>query len=153
LDGVSGSLTIRESRSDANGMNRALGRGMRARKLEDLLVYQRALEGIDAVAPILTALERCKDFTLYDQLSASSAKIPGHIGEGFGSGSDRQFARYLCIARGSAQETRGNIAAAAQKHPSIPRPVQIHASGVYQDLTDMLTSFIDYLRDSDGRWR
>jgi len=126
---------------------------MRARKLEDLLVYQRALEGIDAVAPILTALERCKDFTLYDQLSASSAKIPGHIGEGFGSGSDRQFARYLCIARGSAQETRGNIAAAAQKHPSIPRPVQIHASGVYQDLTDMLTSFIDYLRDSDGRWR
>ena len=134
-------------------MDRAFTQGMKARRLEDLLVYQRALEGIDAVAPILMALQRCKDFTLYDQLSESSAKIPGHIGEGFGSGSDRQFARYLCIARGSAQETRGNIAAAGRKYGSIPRPVHIHASGVYQDLTDMLTSFIDYLRGSDSQWR
>ena len=126
---------------------------MNAEKLEDLLVFQRALEGMDAVSPILAELLRCKDFERHKQLSESSGNIPGHIGEGFGQGTDKQFAQYLCIARGSAQETRGHIAAAARKHPSIPAEVEIHASGVYQDLSDMLTAFIDYLRRSDGRRR
>jgi len=135
------------------GMKHALKGGMKARKLEDLLVYQKALEGIDAVAPILRELLRCRDFELHKQLSESSGRILGHIGEGFGQGTDRQFAKYLCIARGSSQETRGHIAAAARKYPSIPAEVAIHASGVYQDLIDMLTAFIEHLRRCDFRWR
>ena len=65
---------------------------MNAEKLEDLLIYQRAFEGIDAVCPILEALQRCRDFERHKQLSESSGNIPGHIGEGFGQGTDRQFA-------------------------------------------------------------
>ncbi len=126
---------------------------MKAKKLEDLLIYQRALEGIDAVSPILQGLLRCKDFELHKQLSESSGRIPGHIGEGFGQGTDLQFAHYLCIARGSAQETRGHIAAAAQKYRAIHAEEAIQASGIYQDLTDMLKAFIDYLRRSNRRRR
>ncbi len=126
---------------------------MKIRKLEDLLIYQRALEGIDAVSPILHELQRCKDFERHKQLSESSGNIPGHIGEGYGQGTDRQFAHYLCIARGSAQETRGHIATAVRTHESIRPDDATHASGVYQDLTAMLTSFIDYPRRSDFRGR
>ena len=134
-------------------MERALGVRMKANKLEDLLVYQRALEGIDAVSPILRELLRCKDYEMHKQLSESSGRIPGHIGEGYGQGTDRQFARYLSIARGSALESRGHIAAAALKYQAIARKDEIHASGLYQDLADMLSAFIDYLLRSDFRDR
>jgi four helix bundle protein len=134
-------------------MERAPNACVRANKLEELRVYQRALEGIDAVSPILQELLRCRDYELHKQLSESSGRIPGHIGEGFGQGSDRQFANYLCIARGSAQESRGHIAAASKKYPAIQKNDEIHASGLYEDLTAMLTAFIDYLRRSDFRNR
>jgi four helix bundle protein len=93
-------------------MSRALSDGMRAQKLEDLLIYTKALEGIDAVCAILRRPKLINDFDLHRQLSESSGKIPGHIGEGFGQLTDRHFAHYLGIARGSALETRGHLATA-----------------------------------------
>jgi hypothetical protein len=59
---------------------------MRAEKLEDLLVYTKALEGIDAVSSILKRPKLINDCDLHKQLSESTGKIPGHIGEGFGQG-------------------------------------------------------------------
>jgi four helix bundle protein len=90
--------------------------GMRADKLKDLLIYRKALEGIDAV-------------------------------------SDRHFAHYLVIARGSALETRAHLATARQRQ-HIWRDEEIAVSGLYQDLADMLSGFIAYLRrcDRKDRW-
>jgi four helix bundle protein len=134
-------------------MPRALRAGMKAKKLEDLQVYNKALDGIIAVSPLLTKLQARKDFKLADQLSESSSNIPGHIAEGFGQSTDRHFAKYLGIARGSAQETRGHLAAAlAKEHISQEEERQV--SELYLDLCNMLTAFIDYLRrsDYDDRW-
>ena len=125
---------------------------MRAQKLEDLLVYAKALEGIDAVSPFLERPRFINDFDLHRQLSESCGKIPGHIGEGFGQGTDRHFAHYLLIARGSALETRGHLATARQRD-YISRDEEIAVSGLYQDLADMLSGFVAYLRRSDRRNR
>jgi four helix bundle protein len=126
---------------------------MKAKKLEELHVYNKALEGIRVVSPLLKKIEARKDFKLHDQLSDSSGNIPGHIAEGFGQSTDRHFARYLAIARGSAQETRGHLAAALVKE-HISREEQSQASSLYLDLSNMLTTFIEYLRRSvyDDRW-
>lgn len=125
---------------------------MRAKKLEDLLIYRKALEGIDAVSPLLKRPQLIRDFDLHKQLSESCGKIPGHIGEGFGQGTDRHFAHYLVIARGSALETRGHLATARQRQ-HISCNEEIAVSGMYQDLADMLSGFIAYLRRSDRRNR
>ena len=125
---------------------------MRANKLEDLLIYQKALEGIDAISPLLGRPGLIRDFDLHKQLSESCGKIPGHIGEGFGQGTDRHFAHYLAIARGSALETRGHLAAARQRQ-HISRDEEIAVSGLYQDLTDMLSGFIAHLRRSGRKNR
>jgi four helix bundle protein len=133
-------------------MCRALREGMRAEKLEDLLIYTKALEGIVAVSPFLQRPTLIRDCDLHRQLSESTGKIPGHIGEGFGQGTDRHFAHYLCIARGSALETRGHLATALLKE-YITRDEEIEVSGLYQDLADMLRGFIEYLHRSDRRDR
>jgi len=134
-------------------MDCALRGGMRADKLEDLLIYTKALEGISAVSPLLKRPKLIRDFHLHKQLSESIGKIPGHIGEGFGQGTDRHFAHYLAIARGSALETRGHLATAREKE-YISRDEEIAVSGLYQDLADMLRGFIAYLRRSNrkDRW-
>jgi four helix bundle protein len=133
-------------------MGRALGLGMRAEKLEDLLIYTKALDGIDAVSPLLKRPKLIRDCDLHRQLSESTGKIPGHIGEGFGQGTDRHFAHYLFIAKGSALETRGHLATALLKE-YISREEEVKISGLYQDLADMLSGFIAYLRRSDRRDR
>jgi len=126
---------------------------MKAKKLEDLLIYRKALEGVDAVSPLLKRPQFSRDFDLHGQLSESTGKIPGHIGEGFGQGTDRHFAHYLFIARGSALETRGHLATARERQ-HISRDEEIAVSGLYQDLADMLSGFIAHLRRSDrkNRW-
>ena len=125
---------------------------MRAEKLEDLLIYTKALEGLVEVSALLARPKFSKDFDLHKQLSESSGKIPGHIGEGFGQDTDRHFAHYLCIARGSALETRGHLAVALQR-TYISRDEEIRVSGLYQDLSDMLSAFIAHLRRSNRRNR
>lgn len=57
-------------------MARAQGLGMRAEKLEDLLIYVKAREGIDAVSPLLQRPKLIRDFDLHKQLSESTGKIP-----------------------------------------------------------------------------
>ena len=134
-------------------MAHAVTADMRAEKLEDLLIYVKALDGIDAVSSLLKRPRLIKDFDLHRQLSESTGRIPGHIGEGFGQGTDRHFAHYLVIARGSALETRGHLATARQRE-YISCEEDIAISGLYQDLADMLRGFIAHLRRSDrkNRW-
>ena len=134
-------------------MARAFPWAMKAKKLEDLLIYTKALEGIDAVSPLLDRPGFIGYFDLHKQLSESCGKSPGHIGEGFGQGTDRHFAHSLLLARGSALETRGQLAAARQREYISPDE-EIAVSGLYQDLADMLSGFIAHLRRSDrkNRW-
>ena len=116
------------------------------------MIYTKALEGIDAVSPLLRRPKVINDLDLHEQLSESTGKIPGHIGEGFGQSTDRHFAHYLSIAKGSALETRGHLARAYRKG-YISRAEEIAMSGLYQDLADMLAGFIEYLRKSNRKNR
>ena len=116
------------------------------------MIYTKALEGIVAASPLLARPKFIKDFDLHKQLSESTGKIPGQIGEGFGQGTDRHFAHYLFIAKGSALETRGHLATAHLRE-YISREEEIQVSGLYQDLPDMLAGFIEHLRRSDRKNR
>jgi four helix bundle protein len=77
---------------------------MRATSLEDLEVFQSALDAANAVSAILTRPCLRGDPELRDQLRETSSRIPSHIGEGFGQKTDRHFAHFLYIARGSCNE-------------------------------------------------
>jgi four helix bundle protein len=86
--------------------------GVVARTLDELLVYRRALVACAAVSAMLEKPKVRSDWDLRVQLAAASGAVPANIAEGFGQQSDRQFVRYLFIARGSAHEVRSHIAVA-----------------------------------------
>jgi four helix bundle protein len=125
---------------------------MIAKTLDDLLVYQKALKASDAVSALLKRPAFQKDCELRDQLSRSSGRVPPLIAEGFGQETDRHFAHYLGIARGSAQETRAHLAVAHGRN-YISSEELSGRSGEYHEIAKMLTPWIVYLRKCDRKQR
>src|SRR5262245_31211965 len=87
----------------------ALHTCMIARSLEELQIFQLAVDAADAITATLDRPAFHQDKRLKDQLRDASGNIPAHIAEGFGQKSDRHSASYLCIARGSCNEVRSHL--------------------------------------------
>ena len=62
---------------------------------------------------IFEATERLQDWGLKDQLRRASVSIASNIAEGSDRGSDREFVRFLHIAKGSGAECRTQLKIAA----------------------------------------
>jgi len=87
-----------------------------AKCLEELLVYQRALEGAAAISAIVGRDSFKHDPRLRDQLASASASVAFLIAEGFEQSTDRYFAQYVYRARGSSREVRTPYRARTAAH-------------------------------------
>jgi four helix bundle protein len=125
---------------------------MIAKNLDDVLVYQKAIEAADAISALLKRPVFSKDFELRDQLSRSSGRIAPLIVEGFGQTTDRHLAVYLGRARGSSLETQAHLRRAIGEG-FISQSELIAVGGRYDEIGKMLTSWIHYLRDCDWKNR
>ncbi|MDP2278664.1 MAG: four helix bundle protein [Nitrospirota bacterium] len=73
---------------------------------EDLEVWQKAVEFADRVISLVEEIQTDrKHFRLIEQLEASSTSVALNIAEGKGRYSQKEFVRFLYIARGSLYET------------------------------------------------
>lgn len=79
------------------------------RRFEDLDVWKLSREIVNNIYDLTNKSAFSKDYALRNQIRRSAIGILSNIAEGFESGSDKQFARYLKIAKGSAGETRAQI--------------------------------------------
>ncbi|WP_247233047.1 four helix bundle protein [Telluribacter sp. SYSU D00476] len=75
-------------------------------KFEDLVVWQ---EGFSLATRLYELLSGCKDFGLRDQMQRAAVSIPSNIAEGFERYSNKDFIRFLRIAKGSTGELRTQI--------------------------------------------
>lgn len=76
--------------------------------LQGFGAYQKALELFDlAVGDCAELKQYFECYRLVGQQIASADSIPANIEEGYGRESSKDYSRFLIIARGSAQETRG----------------------------------------------
>ena len=73
---------------------------------ENLDVWKRSSR---LAVEIYGALRGCRDFSLKDQMTRAAVSIPSNIAEGAERYSDKEFARFLYIARGSAAELRTQL--------------------------------------------
>lgn len=76
------------------------------RRFEDVLGWQRARELAREIYRASESGAFAKDFTLRDQIRRASVSVLSNIAEGFERGSDREFAQFLNIAKGSVGEVR-----------------------------------------------
>jgi len=78
---------------------------------ESLQVWKRASR---LAVSIYQTLKDCRDFGLKDQMTRAAVSIPSNIAEGYERGTNKEFIRYLNIAKGSTAELRTQLYIANQ---------------------------------------
>ena len=78
-------------------------------KFEELDVWKLARSIVNDTYSLSKEGGFKQDYALRNQIRGSAISILSNIAEGFESGTDKQFARYLKIAKGSAGECRAQF--------------------------------------------
>jgi hypothetical protein len=124
---------------------------MCAKCVEELLVYQKALEASHAVSAILKRSGFDKDLRLRDQLGASSERTVSAIAEGFSQSTDRHFASYLYRSRGFEQRDQNAAQSRVESRLHHRRRNKRPFGSVGN--RQMLTGLIAHLRREDRQSR
>ena len=78
-------------------------------RFEDIKAWQAAKDLVSAIYRVTAQGQFAKDFGLRDQIRRASVSVMSNIAEGFERSSDREFRRFLYIAKGSAGEVRSHL--------------------------------------------
>ena len=73
---------------------------------EDLIVWQ---ESMKLCVDVYREFNACKDFGLRNQIQRSAISVPSNIAEGFERHTDKEFIRFLYMAKGSSGELRTQL--------------------------------------------
>ncbi len=117
-------------------------------RFEDIKAWQAARDLVAVVYRVSGRGKFEKDFGLRDQIRRASVSVMSNIAEGFERGSDKEFCRFLYIAKGSAGEVRSHLFVALD--------LGYLASDEFDDLraraeevAKALSGFITYLAPKD----
>ena len=75
-----------------------------SRKHHNLLVWQEGMNIVDLTYEITSKFPDSEKFGLTSQMQRCAVSIPSNIAEGAARESDKEFIRFLIIARGSLSE-------------------------------------------------
>ncbi|MES2837526.1 MAG: four helix bundle protein [Bacteroidota bacterium] len=115
-------------------------------KIEDIVVWQLAMELTNSIYNITNNNLFNKDFALRDQIRKSVISVPSNIAEGFERNSTNQFLYFLVIAKGSAGELRTQLLIAKnQNYLSQLEFEKINNEAI--EVSKKLGSFITYLKE------
>ena len=107
---------------------------MAYQSFEDLEVWQR---GCRLSVAMFQTFDRCKNFTLRDQIQRAGLSIPCNIAEGAERGSSKDFAHFLNFSKGSCGELRTQLYI-ARKLNFVRKPDFDHAIAETKEISAML---------------
>ena len=125
---------------------------MCAKCVEELQVYQKALDAADAVSAILKRPCFQRDYKLREQLADSSDAVPSLISDGFAQSTDRFFAQLLYRSKGESSETRTHLRV-ARGRDHITDAELLAFCERYSEIEKMLTGLIRHLERENRRHR
>ena len=79
---------------------------MGERHWKDLLAWQKSHALLLTVYGLAAALPKKEQYALADQIKRAASSVPANIVEGHSRNSQKDFLRFLYIARGSLEELR-----------------------------------------------
>ena len=79
------------------------------KRFEEIKAWQKAREVTRLIYHATADARFARDYGLRDQIQRASVSIMANIAEGCGRRSDKEFANFLNIARGSASEVQSHL--------------------------------------------
>jgi four helix bundle protein len=113
---------------------------------EDLKVWKQSVK---LAADIYNTLKPCKDYALKDQVTRAAVSISSNIAEGYERNSNRQFAHYLQIAKGSCGELRSQLYICEETGIISTAKVRTYQKDA-KEISRMLQGLITYCRRKDS---
>lgn len=115
---------------------------MKIEKFEDIQAWQKARDSSLLIYKLFT---NNKDYGFRDQIQRATVSIMNNIAEGFERKGDKEFARFLYMAKGSCGETRSMLYLASDlKYISEKDFRKLHNESM--EISKMLSGFIKTLR-------
>ena len=79
------------------------------RRYQQLVVWRKAMQLVTEVYRVTGGFPDTEKFGLVSQMRRAAVSLPSNIAEGAGRGTDKEFSRFLQIARGSLFELETQI--------------------------------------------
>ena len=79
-------------------------RGVKTSDFKKLIVWQKAMDIVAATYTLTQKLPTSEIYGLSNQMRRAAVSVPSNIAEGQSRNSDKEFAQFLTIARGSLSE-------------------------------------------------
>ncbi|MEX0911936.1 MAG: four helix bundle protein [Gemmatimonadota bacterium] len=120
-----------------------------ARSHRELVVWRKSMDLAEDVHRLIRRFPADERYRLSDQIARAVVSVPANIAEGCGRGSDRDFARFLSIAKGSVVETETLLILATRV--GYLRDDELSAlSERTSEISKMLTSLRRHLRKTSA---
>lgn len=94
-------------------------------RFEDLIVWQKSMSLVEEIYRVTKQGEFAIDWGLKNQIQRAAVSIPSNIAEGFERYSNKEFRKYLLIAKGSAGEVRTHLYLARSVGYLVPMETEI----------------------------
>jgi four helix bundle protein len=118
------------------------------KNFEELNAWQKARELAGYVYELTRQEKFSRDFGLRDQVQRAASSVMHNIAEGFESGSDPEFVRFLKMARRSAGEVQSQLYLALDVG-YITEEERLRAHILATEVKRLINGMMTYLRKSD----
>ena len=118
------------------------------KNFEELIAWQKSRELAGYVYELTRQDQFSRDFGLRDQIQRAASSVMHNIAEGFESGSDPEFVRFLKMARRSAGEVQSQLYLALDVD-YITEDERQRAYILAKDVKRLINGMMTYLRKTD----
>jgi len=122
----------------------------KVKKFEENQSWKKARSLTKQIYTATLAGAFAKDFGLRDQIRRAAVSILSNIAEGFERGGDREFLRFLAIAKGSPGELRAQLYVALDQHYLSQNQFESLSQEAIE-ISQLISGFMRYLKKPDLR--
>jgi len=122
---------------------------MSIERFEDIKAWEKAREFVKGIYSVTNGSKFSKDWSLKDQMRRAAVSIMSNIAEGFQRDTDKEFIRFLYIARGSAGEVQSQLYILLDLG-YISREEFDKFYVKADDISKLISGFIRYLKGSEN---
>ena len=115
-----------------------------AKSFEELEIWQKSIDRAIDFYSLVKKEPLSKDYSLCDQIRRAAVSVSNNIAEGFEYGSNKQFVRFLFIAKGSLGELRSMVFL-LDRLKFIDKDLSVSLKTKCTELAKMISSLIKYL--------
>lgn len=115
-----------------------IGVSERVRSHRDLVVWQKAMDLVDAIYRRMADLPQRETYGLWSQLTRAAVSVPANIAEGRARSTAKDFANFLSIARSSLMEL-DTLVTVAKRQQYIDGATEAQLPNQIEEVSKMLS--------------